>query len=146
MCAMKPSILIVMTAVGVGMNFKGLWAHHSIAGVYDSSRQVRVEGVVSEFHFINPHPFLIVDVKAGVGTEPWKLEMDNRSELVDVGMTGQTLQRGDRVIVTGSPVREPRTPSLYIRKLDRPADGFRYEQVGSRPRISWARGKPRIDP
>jgi hypothetical protein len=37
--------------------------------------------------------------------------------------------------VTGSVGRtEPRT--LYIRQLDRPADGFRYEQVGSRPRVN----------
>ena len=42
---------------------------------------------------------------------------------------------GDRVVVTGSLGRtEPRT--LYIRQLDRPADGFRYEQVGSTPRVS----------
>ena len=60
--------------------------------------------------------------------------MDNRWELVEVGMTRETLKRGDRIIVTGSPARE-QAASLYIRKLDRPADGFQYEQVGSSPRI-----------
>ena len=60
--------------------------------------------------------------------------MDNRFELAGIGMTGDTLKPGDRVVVTGSLGRtEPRT--LYIRRLDRPADGFRYEQVGSRPRV-----------
>jgi hypothetical protein len=29
--------------------------------------------------------------------------------------------------------------TLYVRQLDRPADGFRYEQVGSRPRVSNVR-------
>jgi hypothetical protein len=39
--------------------------------------------------------------------------------------------------VTGSEGRtDPR--ALYVRQLDRPADGFRYEQVGSRPRVSSA--------
>ena len=53
-------------------------------------------------------------------------------------MTSETLKPGDRVVVTGSLGRtEPRT--LYVRQLDRPADGFRYEQVGSRPRVSNAR-------
>src|SRR5262245_24164285 len=37
-----------------------LHAHHSIAAVYDSSKPVTIEGVVSRFHFVNPHPYLIV--------------------------------------------------------------------------------------
>jgi len=114
-------------------------AHHSIAGVYDGSQQVTIDGIVTEFRFVNPHPYLIAEVKQAGGTEEWKLEMDNRSELVDVGMTEKTLKRGDRIVVTGSPIRPPQTRALYIRKLDRPADGFQYEQVGTSPRIRQAR-------
>ncbi len=110
-------------------------SHHSIAAVYDGTRQQRIEGVVAEFQFVNPHPFVIVSVEAGGALETWRLEMDNRFELQGVGMTSETLQPGDRVVATGSLGRtEPRT--LYIRQLDRPADGFRYEQVGSRPRVN----------
>ena len=113
-------------------------AHHSISGVYDSARQQRLEAVVAEFKFVNPHPFVIVTVQADGAEESWRLEMDNRFELADIGMTDSTLKPGDRVVVTGSLGRtEPRT--LYIRQLDRPADGFRYEQVGSRPRVSTTR-------
>jgi hypothetical protein len=107
-------------------------AHHSIAAVY-LARQESIEGVVAEFQFVNPHPFVIVTVDEG--GESWRLEMDNRFELADIGMTSETLKPGDRVVVSGSLGRTlPRT--LYIRQLDRPADGFRYEQVGSRPRVS----------
>jgi hypothetical protein len=107
-------------------------AHHSISAVY-LSRQASVEGVVTEFQFVNPHPFVIVTVDDG--GESWRLEMDNRVELAGIGMTSETLKPGDRVVVTGSLARtEPRR--LYIRQLDRPADGFRYEQVGSRPRVN----------
>jgi hypothetical protein len=113
-------------------------AHHSIAAVYDGTREHRIEGVVAEFKFVNPHPFVVVTVEAGGAEESWRLEMDNRFELAGVGMTDKTLKPGDRVVVTGSLGRtEPRT--LYIRQLDRPADGFRYEQVGSRPRVSTIR-------
>ena len=114
-------------------------AHHSIAGVYDSAQQVTIEGVVTEFRFINPHPFVIAEVKQAGSVQEWKLEMDNRYELVDVGMTEKTLKRGDRIIVTGSPLRSSQAHGLYIRKLDRPLDGFQYEQVGSSPRIRQAR-------
>jgi hypothetical protein len=110
-------------------------AHHSIGAVYDSTRQERLEGVVAQFQFVNPHPFIIVTIAADGGDESWRLEMDNRFELSEIGMTSETLKPGDRVVVTGSLGRtEPRT--LYIRQLDRPSDGFRYEQVGSRPRVS----------
>ena len=114
-------------------------AHHSLSGVYDTSRQVTIEGIVAQFQFINPHPFVTVDVDSGQGkTQPWRLEMDNRSELVEIGMSSQTLKKGDRVAVTGSPGRtQPQT--LYVNRLDRPADGFRYEQIGSTPRIGTIR-------
>ena len=100
--------------------------------MYDEGRRVTIDGIVAQFQFVNPHPFVMVDVKDAGG--PWKLEMDNRRELVDVGVTGETLKAGDRLVVTGSPGRaQPRT--LYVRRLERPADGFLYEQVGSSPRI-----------
>ena len=117
----------------------GAEAHHSIAAVYDGTRQQRLEGVVAEFQFVNPHPFVFIMVSGSEADEQrWRLEMDNRFELQNAGMSADTLQPGDRVVVTGSLGRtEPRT--LYIRRLDRPADGFRYEQVGSRPRVSAPR-------
>src|SRR5688500_5478502 len=126
--------------VGAALGFTSVvaQAHHSIAAVYDSSREQRLEAVVTEFQFVNPHPFVIVTVEANGAEESWRLEMDNRGELQGVGMSAETLKPGDRVVVTGSLGRNaPRT--LYIRQLDRPADGFRYEQVGSRPRVSTVR-------
>ena len=114
-------------------------AHHSISAVYDSSRQVTVEGIVTEFQFVNPHPFVTMDVKQDSGSaQQWLLGMDNLRELAEIGMTSQTLKPGDRIVVTGSPARV-KSQSLYVRRLDRPADGFRYEQVGSSPRIRTPR-------
>ena len=129
---------IVLVALSMVILVMAAHAHHSIAGVYDTNRQVTIEGIVSQFHFVNPHPFVTVDVKDGNGSQQWRLEMDNLSELSEVGVTSGTLKPGDRVVVSGSPGRR-QSQSLYIRKLDRPADGFRYEQVGSSPRISTKR-------
>jgi hypothetical protein len=113
----------------------GLRAHHSIAGVYDSSRPVTLDGVVAEFAFVNPHPFVVVEVTDGGGRpQLWRLELDNRFELAAVGMSADSLKRGDRVTATGSRARDG-SRGLYVRRLDRPADGFRYEQVGASPRI-----------
>ena len=114
-------------------------AHHSIAGMYDQSRRVTLDGVIAQYQFVNPHPFVVVDVKATDGaTQSWKAELDNRWELQNIGMTPTTFNAGDRVVVSGSPGRD-RTPLLYVWRLERPADGFLYEQIGTSPRVSRSR-------
>jgi hypothetical protein len=133
---------ILSLAVGIAGSGMAVLAHHSIAAVYDSSRKATVEGAVIRFQFINPHPILTIGVVDGGGrAQEWLLEMDNRSELAAVGMTAETLTPGDRVVVTGSLARA-QANRIYISRLDRPADGFRYEQVGSRPRVR-APSRPR---
>jgi hypothetical protein len=109
-------------------------AHHAISAIYDSSKRVTVEGAVREFQFVNPHPFLIIDVSEGGKPQEWRLEMDNRFELIDEGMSAETLKRGDRVVASGS-LSRTNPQGMYLMRLDRPADGFRYEQIGASPRV-----------
>jgi hypothetical protein len=109
-------------------------AHHSIAGVYDQQAPVTLTGSVSDFRFVNPHPFLTIAVERDGRVETWKLELDNRFELVDVGMSADTFRRGDQIVVKGGPARD-KSHALYAMRIDRRADGFWYEQVGSSPRI-----------
>ena len=113
-------------------------AHHSIAGMYDQSRRVTLNGVISQYQFVNPHPFVIVDVTTNGTTQSWKAELDNRWELQNIGMTPTTFNAGDRIVVSGSPGRD-RAPLLYVWRLERPADGFLYEQIGTSPRVSRLR-------
>ena len=109
-------------------------AHHSLAE-YDNSSRVTIDGVVARFQFINPHPFVNVTVVNDKGKkEEWRLELDNRFELEAIGMTSRTLVPGDRIVVSGMRGRTQFT-NMYVRRLDRPADGFWYEQVGSTPKI-----------
>ena len=71
-------------------------AHHSIAGVYDDSRRVTVEGVITRFQFVNPHPWVQMEVREANGSaQQWTLEMDNRHELVDIGFDNVTLKPGE---------------------------------------------------
>ena len=128
------SVVVVCVLFGMATH-----AHHSISGVYDDSQRQTIEGVVTRFQFVNPHPFVVTVVTDGNGVaQQWRLEMDNRHELVAIGVTSETLEQGDRIVVTGSPARR-QARSLYIRRLDRPSDGFWYEQVGATPRIRPAR-------
>jgi Family of unknown function (DUF6152) len=127
----------VAAAAALALCDSRLQAHHSIASIYDRNRQATLEGTVAEFQLVNPHPFLFIDVDEAGTTKRWRLEMDNRSELAAVGVTATTFRRGERVIVRGSLARNG-AQSLYLLRLDRPADGFWYEQVGQSPRIRSA--------
>jgi len=114
-------------------------AHHAISAIYDNSKPITIKGTVTEFQFVNPHPMLLIDVVDERGTsQPWQLEMDNRFELVEVGMTADSFKRGDRVVVTGGPSRT-RSNGVYALRIDRASDGFRYEQIGTSPRITRVR-------
>ena len=120
---------------GLGISGIAAHAHHSISGIYDSSQQVSVVGVVTEFRLIQPHAVLMLDASPETNApEIWRLEMDNYYELVQIGIHADTFKPGDQVIVNGNPGRS-KTRQLYVRQLDRPSDGLRYEQVGYRPRI-----------
>ena len=117
----------------------GAEAHHSIAGMYDTRRTIRIEGVVTQFEFINPHAFLTVEVREDSRVpQRWRVELDDRGELSEIGMTARTLQPGNQVIVVGSPARQE-TNRLYLGRLDRPLDGYSFEQVNGRPRLRSAR-------
>src|SRR5206468_12572559 len=89
---MIPGVLSLLLALAM---------HHSIAGVYDNGREVSIEGDVAAYHFVNPHPFIVVNVNS----ERWRLELDNLSELVDVGMTQATVNAGAGVVVRAGRVR-----------------------------------------
>ena len=116
----------------------GAQAHHSLSG-YDQNRNVRTDGVVEEFHFANPHPVLMIGVTAPSGVrQTWRLEMDNLHELAEIGISKTTFKPGDLVSVSGWPDKmEPK--NMYLRRLDRPSDGLRYEQIGLSPRLTHVR-------
>ena len=100
-------------------------AHHSIASVYDFSKRVPLDGRVVRFEFINPHPFLTLEVAGTDRPRRWRLEMDNRWELAELGFRDDLLQPGERVSVVINPARS-QPDAGYVRILDRPSDGFKY--------------------
>ena len=116
-----------------------VYAHHSISAVYDSRKQVTVAGSVREFQFVNPHPWIGVDVAGDGGSVlRWRLELDNRWELVEVGMDADTFKPGDTIVARGSAGRDG-ARSVYVLRLDRAADGLHYEQRGQSPSLRFER-------
>lgn len=126
----------LLTTAALGLTWSS-WAiaHHSFASIYDSGKTVTLTATVREFQFINPHPFLIVEVRNDAGErQTWRAEMDNRFELEEIGITRGTFRPGDQVIVSGSPGRSQGF-IMYLWRLERPADRLRYQQVGGTPSL-----------
>jgi hypothetical protein len=111
-------------------------AHHSLSSTYDSRKQLTITGTVREFQFVNPHPWIGVDVTDNGSVQRWRLELDNRWELENVGMDADTFKPGDLIVASGSAGRNG-APALYVRQLDRRSDGLRYEQVGPSPKLRF---------
>ena len=132
---MRGPLTVVIAMILGGVVAQG---HHSISAVYDRARPVTLDGILVEFAMVQPHPFVVVDVKNGRETARWRGELDNRWELEAIGMNAGTLKPGDRLVLTGQSGRN-QAQSLYVMRLDRPSDGFWYEQVGMSPRTGFNR-------
>jgi hypothetical protein len=82
-------------------------AHHGVAPHYDDSKQVTIDGTVSEFQFINPHSFVYLRVVGSGGQEAvWHCEMASRSVLARNGLRQETFAVGKHVRITGSQARQ----------------------------------------
>ena len=114
-----------LLTAGVLAGTSGVGAHHSLSGIYDRNTPLTLTGAVAEFHLVNPHAFLMMQVERDGRMETWKLELDNRSELASIGIKPDTLQPGDRIVARGSRAHDG-SRSIYALRIDRAADGFWY--------------------
>jgi hypothetical protein len=83
-------------------------AHHSGA-MFDSTKEVSLQGTVKEFQYTNPHSWLVVNVPdaAGKVTE-WSFEAEGPSTLLRAGIKKSSLMPGDKVTVKGRPLKDGR--------------------------------------
>jgi hypothetical protein len=89
-------------------------AHHSPI-VFDRTKQVTIEGVVTEFKWSSPHSWIHVDVKDDSGAVGnWGIEMNPASLLARGGWRSTTVKPGDRVAVTVYPLRNNEKGGQYI--------------------------------
>lgn len=81
-------------------------AHHSPI-IFDRTRQVKLNGVVKEFRWSNPHSWILIDVANDKGTlATWSIEMGSPNHLAKVGWRASTLKAGDRISVVVYPLRD----------------------------------------
>jgi hypothetical protein len=100
---------IVTLVAGLLSGTAAARAHHSFAALFDPSRNIAIEGVVTEFQFIAPHAYIRVDVSNPDDTVvQWEIETTSPGQLIRAGLTPQTLAIGDRIAAVGNPTRDGR--------------------------------------
>jgi hypothetical protein len=96
-------------------------AHHSYAEFDD--RVVSLDGTVEKIDFINPHTLIALRAKDKVHTIIWNAAF----QLDRMGVDARALKVGDRLIVTGTPARDPASRQLSrLSEVRRPKDGWRW--------------------
>jgi len=77
------------------------FSHHSFLAHYNADTSTRIEGVVTEVWYQNPHARVYVEVTNSDGeTEVWETETYPRNILIRRGWRHNDLREGDDVVVT----------------------------------------------
>ena len=101
---MTPRFTLVLAASLSLLPNTASLAHHAFTPVYDGSRTVTIEGVLTEFKLVNPHATMTVDVMSKAGElETWTIEMAGLLSLSRQGWTTDTASIGEQLTVTGNP-------------------------------------------
>ena len=109
-------------------------AHHSFPASYVMDEIVTLDGVVEGWLWRNPHPFIFLNVEQESGeTVTWHIEFANATAMALRGLTPESFEEGDRLLVVGNPGREGRR-SLHYKGLWRPADGFEFGDLSAMER------------
>ena len=102
----------------------GLYAHHSLAGVYALGKEAKVTGAFKAFRLVNPHSLLKLDVKNPDGSiTEWSIVGGSVTQLarLEIGKTGpNALRAGDEITVTHIPALDGKSPIGLLRAITYP--------------------------
>ena len=109
------------------------YGHHSFAASYLEDQTISVEGELIELDYRNPHAWVHVSARDLSGRmQKVGAEWASASRLKLQGITTETLKPGDRLILTGSPSRDPSQYRMHLKRIERPADGWTWIGRGQR--------------
>lgn len=117
-------ILPALLALGVLSGGPAL-AHHSFAP-YESTLQIKLSGVVTEFRWVNPHVYIEIDAADEKTSEKrhWLIEGASTSILNRAGWKFNMIKPGDRITVIVSPLRNGE-PAALLKQITL-ADGRKF--------------------
>ena len=105
-------------------------AHHSYAR-FDPCNPIALEGEINKVEWVNPH--IVIDLRTE-DVASYRIEWFALGQLAQADIATGTLQTGDRVVITGAPMRDPNLKVLsLLSEIRRPSDGWRWGRERPRP-------------
>ena len=102
---MKTRMAVMLGMIGLLMSGPAL-AHHAFA-MFDTNREVMLDGTVKEFQWTNPHTWVQLLVKDSSGKEvEWSIEGSSPNNLARFGWTRNSLRSGDHVQAVIHPLKD----------------------------------------
>ena len=96
---------LVLVIASLLMTGAPLDAHHGAAS-FDTTKELTLQGTVTEWIWANPHCFLKFDAKDDTGTvRNWVVETGNPTDISRSGWARLSFKAGDAVTVTVQPVK-----------------------------------------
>ncbi len=115
------SSLTAVVVLGLAVVGPPAEAHHNSAPIYDDTKSVEAVGVVTRFHFQNPHSFIFIEGENEDGeTVEWEVELGAAVTMSRRGWTPETIKAGDPIRAVGQPSRAPGTFGICCAELTRP--------------------------
>jgi len=121
------AILLLVASAG--------FAHHSVAGQFDTSKSLTLKGSISKVNWMNPHIYVYLDVKETDGSvSTWALETLPTAMMRRAGLSKEAVMgtSGEVVTVQIVPARDGTKHMGWISKITY-ADGRYYALGGAMP-------------
>ena len=132
-CAVLVSGLILAAGIPV-------WAHHSFAAAYDTTKEITVQGTIVQVRLTNPHSWFFLDVKdANTGAvQRWAFEAGTPSGMIRNGFKSSEIKAGTVVTIKGFHARDASQNAGMLRQLTL-SDGKTYGMFGPQEGAAGAR-------
>jgi hypothetical protein len=95
---------VFFVAIGLQWIPISVRAHHATATQFDTSKTIRIKGVVSRLDWANPHVHVYMDVREGRGVDGlWDIELASPGGIIVSGLSKESLKPGTALTVVGYP-------------------------------------------
>jgi hypothetical protein len=98
----KSIMLAVLIGIAAVLTARPMVAHHAFAAEFDKDRPIKLEGKVIKMQWINPHPWIHIEVMGEDGKAAvWMIEASAPNNLLRRGFTRDSLPPGTVITVEG---------------------------------------------
>ena len=88
-------------------------AHHSTA-MYDLEKTITLKGTIKEFHWTNPHCWILLLISGANGQQEWNIQLGPPTQLYREDWKPLMFKPGDSIIALAHPVRDGTRKGLLI--------------------------------